>query len=291
MVDLFTAGFLGSTVQFFITKLQQKEKNTLLKITRKKNQLERYSRQLKKTDEVKNKLLSIISHDIKGPLASIKGILYLYSSDMITNDEFKDHAKKLDLLLGSTGNLLDNLLYWSIYQGTNIPLSIKKHSINSLVSENFNLYYFLSQKKNIKLINNVDEKTLVKVDKTLLSLVLRNLISNAVKFTENGEISVYTNYQYPTLHIIVEDTGVGMSQEQIGKIYHLNERKSMSGTHNEKGTGIGLIICKEFIEKHNGKLRVESKVMKGTKITIELPQDHEETYMTKQTIRYEKQQQ
>lgn len=273
---LLTAGFLGSTIQFFITKLQQKEKNNLLKITRKKNQLERNTRQLRKADEIKNKLLSIISHDIKGPLASIRGILHLYSSNMITSQEFKDHAKKLDLLLSSTGNLLDNLLFWSIYQGSNTPMKLKKHRINSLVAENFNLYYFTSKEKNIKLINRVDENLLCKVDKTLINLVLRNLISNAVKFTENGEILISTTYSHPILSIVVEDTGLGMSPEQIDKIYHLKDFKSMAGTRNEKGTGIGLIICKEFVEKHGGRLRVESQLMHGTKITIELPQEYEE---------------
>jgi signal transduction histidine kinase len=285
---LITAGFLGSTIQFFITKLQQKEKNNLLKITRKKNQLEQYSRQLKKADEIKNKLLSIISHDIKGPLASIRGILHLYSSSMITSQEFKDHAKKLDLLLGSTGSLLDNLLFWSIYQNANTPLSVKKYNINSLVAENFNLYYFISREKNIKLINNVDKFISGRVDKTLINLVLRNLISNAVKFTENGEISVYTTYKYSMLSIIVEDTGLGMSSEQIDKIYQLNDLRSMAGTREEKGTGIGLLICKEFIEKHGGRLRVESQLRYGTKITIELPQQHEDIENTPtQLVRYE----
>lgn len=269
---LLSAGLLGSIIQFFITKLQQKEKNNLLKITRKKNQLEQYSKKLKNADEVKNKLLSIISHDIKGPLASIRGILYLYSTDMISNQEFKDHSKKLELLLSSTGNLLDNLLFWSIYQGSKTPLSLKQSKIFDLVTENFNLYHFVSQNKSTKLINKVDESLSIAIDKTLINLVLRNLISNAVKFTENGNIMVYTKLMDSTLSIIVEDTGTGMSVEQIDRIYEWNERNSISGTRNEKGTGIGLIICKEFIEKHGGRLRVESRLSEGTKIAIELPQ-------------------
>lgn len=273
---LFTAGFLGSTIQFFITKLQQKEKNNVLKITRKKNQLERYSKELRKTDEIKNKLLSIISHDIKGPLASIRGILHLYSSNMITSHEFKDHSKKLDLLLSSTGSLLDNLLFWSIYQGSHIPLTLKKHNIHSLVNENFNLYFFTTQKKSTQLINEVEKSLTVRIDKGLISLVLRNLISNAVKFTENGKISVYTELIGNKLSIIVADTGLGMSVEQLKKMYQWNERNSMTGTRDEKGTGIGLIICKEFAEKHGGCLKVESTPNRGTKIAIELPLQRED---------------
>jgi len=269
---LFTAGFLGSVLQFIIRTLQEKDKGNIIQLTRKKIQMEKSAADLKKLDEIKNKLLSIISHDIKGPLASIRGILRLYSSNIISHDEFKEHSKKLDLLLNNTSSLLDNLLYWSIYQGTDIPLSLKESNVHSLVNENFGLYLFAAEAKSTHLINLVDESLTAQLDKNLINLVLRNLVSNAIKFTEEGRIIVSAHRDLNNiLSITMQDTGLGMSDEQIQKIYQWSERNSVTGTRDEKGTGIGLIICKEFVEKHGGQLKVESVQYKGTKITIELP--------------------
>ncbi len=154
---LLTAGLLGSVLQFIIKKLQQKDKHNILQVTRKKIQLEKSAKELRKLDEVKNKLLSIISHDIKGPLASIRGILHLYASNIITHEEFKEHSKKLDLLLNGTSSLLDNLLYWSIYQGEHMPLSLKDANVHAMVAENMSLHFFSAENKSVQLLNQVDK--------------------------------------------------------------------------------------------------------------------------------------
>jgi signal transduction histidine kinase len=268
---LFTAGLLGCMLQFIISKLQQKDKYNIIQVTRQKRQLERSSESLKKSDDIKNKLLSIISHDVKGPLASIRGILNLYADNLITAQEFKHHIKRLDLLINGTGSLLDNLLYWSIYNGDSVELALKDVNVHAMVTENMDLYIFAAENKSIRLINEVDKALDVELDKPLINLVLRNLISNSVKFTENGHIIISAKYVCDTLHIVVKDTGEGIHPDKMKELYKFTERSSTIGTRNETGTGLGLVICKEFIEKHNGKMLVYSKVDVGTTITITLP--------------------
>jgi two-component system, sensor histidine kinase and response regulator len=140
-----------------------------------------------------------------------------------------------------------------------------------VVAENINLHFFSAENKSTQLLNLVDKSITAQLDKSLINLVLRNLISNSVKFTESGCIIVSAYNTADKLYITVQDNGVGMSQENIEKIYQFNERNSVSGTRDEKGTGIGLIICKQFIEKHGGVLRLESERYEGTKAIIELP--------------------
>jgi signal transduction histidine kinase len=129
-----------------------------------------------------------------------------------------------------------------------------------------------ARNKNIEIINNIPSVLVLSIDKDMITTVFRNLISNAIKFTPNdGKIFLNATHNHQIVEIVIKDTGIGMSNESISKLFQIKHKQNQLGTNNEKGTGLGLIICKEFIEKHNGEIEVESTLGEGTSFTIKLP--------------------
>jgi len=181
----------------------------------------------------------------------------------------------------STYNLLENLLMWSRLQRDKIILTIEELNLFELSINTVKLLSPSAQRKSINIINNIPEDTFINADENMLSTVLRNLISNAIKFTQkNGTIEigcVATRHTLSQPHalslheIYVKDNGVGISKEIQKKIFNTTNNISTQGTNNETGTGLGLIICKEFVEKHGGKIWLESEVEKGSKFIFTIP--------------------
>jgi signal transduction histidine kinase len=137
--------------------------------------------------------------------------------------------------------------------------------LNDLVRENFNLLKNVADEKNITFINNVPDNMMVQADMNSIKTVLRNLFSNALKFTEEeGEVKVYAVKENEKIKVSVQDSGVGMSDEQADKLFRIDQNQSTKGTNNEEGTGLGLILCKEFVEKNGGEIWVESEKGVGT---------------------------
>lgn len=222
--------------------------------------------------QIRNKLLSLIAHDIKGPLASVKGIVEMFASGILTHDELQHHASRLSQLLNSTHNMLSNLLSWSVMHVEEELIKKETVDLNAIVLENFRLIRDIAESKSNTLINAVPERYYTKVDPSLLNLVVRNLISNAVKFTEKGKIIVSATNTGNSTVIDISDTGVGMKPEDMRKLFKWEERSSSVGTRAEKGSGIGLLISKEFVEKHGGELLVKSVKDQGTTFSVVLPQ-------------------
>ena len=236
---------------------------------------------LRKSNKTKDKFFSILAHDLKSPFNSMLGF-----STMLNNNFEEYDVEKQKRFTGfihqgieRTYKLLENLLTWSRSQRGVIDFNPENLNLFLLISEAVDLYNHLVEKKAIKLVNTVDEKIIINADKDMLSTIIRNLLSNAIKFTPRGG-KIIVNAKKITeknsrafIKIAVKDTGVGVSKEIQSQIFDISENKSTKGTENEEGTGLGLIICKEFVEKHGGKIWVESKQAKGSDFIFTLLND------------------
>ena len=222
----------------------------------------------------KDKFMSILAHDLKSPFSSILG----FTSLLIANIRVYD-IEKIERILGSmnkasqnTFNLLEDLLLWVRSQSGKIPYNPQYFKLNELIVEIFETLSQNANLKRIELFYGGDSRIMVYADVDMLKTVLRNLVNNAIKFTNNdGKIEVGAFQQQKSIIISVLDNGIGMSPTTIKKLFDVSQTNSTMGTAKESGTGLGLIICKEFIERNNGKIEVISEFGKGSRFTIELP--------------------
>ena len=229
--------------------------------------------QLEKANITKDKFFSIIAHDLKNPFHSIMGF-----TDLLLKNyhDFEDTKKQefLGLINESSqyaNNLLDNLLHWSRTQTESIKYSPIKFDLHSLVNEIQHMLHGNAEKKQLALLNLVPEASYVYADKNMIDTVLRNLVSNSIKFTPTeGTISIEAVPGEELIQIIVKDNGVGIPLDKQGKLFSFGEFHSTSGTAGEPGTGLGLIICFEFVKKHGQKLSFSSESGKGTSFTFDL---------------------
>lgn len=238
-------------------------------------QLQKYSEELQELNATKDKFFSIIAHDLKTPFNSILGL----------SEILKDEAKNLDIetiiqysgiihsTSGNTYQLLENLLDWARVQQSRIIFNQVPILLKKLVLEVIDLNSEAANQKKILIINNIPDKMIISADQEMLKTILRNLISNALKFTSaNGKIEITAKSVSEIIEISVKDTGTGISKEDIDKLFKVDSNFTKRGTENEKGTGLGLILCKEFIEKHGGTIWVESEEGKGSTFMFTLKQ-------------------
>ncbi len=230
--------------------------------------------ELKESNSTKDKFFSIIAHDLKNPLGNFKEISRLLADDYDDLQEI-ERREFLDLMKHSASNvysLLENLLEWSRSQRGQIQFNPCEFNFKFLSVEIVKLLKPSAENKNITLINNIPVSFPIFADENMINTVVRNLISNAIKFTHpDGTITLDGNDDSDNTIISISDTGVGMSTETIDMLFRIDSKVSTMGTSNETGTGLGLILCKEFIEKHNGTIRVESELGKGSNFIIALP--------------------
>lgn len=231
-------------------------------------------KELKELNATKDKFFSIVAHDLKNPFQGILGFVNLLYNDL---DEFDE--EELKMVIGqikdaseSAYNLVLNLLEWSRLQLNRINLNPKVLMLNELVSSEISILKVQAGAKQIKINLDLSEDCQAYADENMIRMVVRNLISNAIKFSfKSGEILVRSNFLPKFIDIEVKDDGVGISQENIQKLFKVNQQVVNQGTENEKGTGLGLILCKEFVEKNNGKIWVESKLGSGSSFHVLLP--------------------
>jgi signal transduction histidine kinase len=225
---------------------------------------------------VKDKLLSVVSHDIKSPLNSLRSVLHVYNKGVISKEEFDTFTKHLEDDLGKTSMLVENLLYWTASQLKGIEVRNELFELYGLIEENVQLFNTIASNKKITLKHNVERHLSANTDRNILNLVLRNVISNAIKFSFEGSvINVHADVAHGILKIEVEDKGVGMDQSTIDKLFSPELTLSSKGTSNEKGTGLGLALCHDYIVKAGGQLIVESTKGEGSKFIIILLQDND----------------
>jgi len=235
------------------------------------NKVRLQSEQLLGMNKLKDRLFSIIAHDLRGPLINLNDIIKMLNEGMITEEEFKSFVPQLSKNIGYTTGLLENLLFWSKSQLQGevvkpVYFNLKEISVNIL-----HLFENTIHEKDILIENNIQLSCKVYADKDMIQLVVRNLISNAVKFSKRGgSIKLTTRTEENYTNLCVTDTGVGISETDQKKLFE-QETFTTRGTDNEQGTGLGLLLCKDFIEKNGGSIWVESEIGKGSKFCVRIP--------------------
>lgn len=232
--------------------------------------------QLKELNENKDKFFSIISHDLRSPFNSLLGLSGILANDIesLSNEEIKYFSKHIYDTSKNVLNLVDNLLQWSRLQTGKIEFSPGVISLRNLVGMVTDILKGNIIKKNIELRNEIRENTFIYADENMMTSVLQNLISNALKFTrKKGSIEIFDTDAGDFSEISVRDNGVGMTKENADKLFKIGKNSTTLGTADEKGNGLGLILCKEMVEKNNGKIWVTSEQGKGTTFTFTVPKD------------------
>jgi signal transduction histidine kinase len=226
---------------------------------------------LEEVNQVKDKLFSIVSHDLKDSISSIKAFLDLLKEDSISKEEFYKLIPELSENANNASSLLFNLLNWSKSQMQNLEPKPEMFNIQDVFQSKIALVEQKVEDKNIVLIDE-SQRDFIYADRSMIEIVIQNLITNAVKFSRTGDVITISNQD---LHgkalICVEDTGVGISRENLDKLFKANKNFTTIGTKNEKGTGLGLTIAKDLVELNNGRIWVESTQGVGSKFYIELP--------------------
>ncbi len=226
---------------------------------------------LEEVNQVKDKLFSIVSHDLKDSISSIKAFLDLLKEDSISKEEFRELIPELSENANNASSLLFNLLNWSKSQMQNLEPNPELFNIQDVFHTKMALVEQKVEDKRIVLIDE-SQRDFVYADKSMVEIVIQNLITNAVKFSRTGDVITVSNQDVNGKALIcVEDTGVGISEENIKKLFNANKNFTTVGTKNEKGTGLGLTIAKDLVELNNGRIWVESTVNVGSKFFIELP--------------------
>lgn len=250
-----------------IIKIQQE-------LSHSKQELQKSEAELEKINRSKDRLFSIIAHDLKNPFNTLLN----FSDLILKNYEQLSEAKKLDFLNRIKRSarqgyaLLENLLHWSQFQTGTITIHPKEFDVKSKVDEAILILEEAAKAKNIQIVNELQKTYSVFADQQMLTTVIRNLLSNAVKFTNrDGKISISAQEYNEQVEICVSDNGRGMSREDQDKLFGLDTNFSTAGTENEKGSGLGLILCREFVEKNGGSIWVESELGKGSKFGFNIP--------------------
>ena len=257
-----------------------KRKNNLL-LSQKNKELEQINVKLTDSEQnlmalnaTKDKFFSIIAHDLKNPFNALLGFSELLERnyDNLTKTEIKEYINVIYESSQSLFKLLDNLLQWSRTQTGSITYNPEQFQLLPIINQEIAYNQFIADKKKITIKVLVDQSITAFADKNIISTVIRNLVNNAIKFTNNnGRVEVWAREVKNEVEISITDTGIGIDTEDIDKLFKLNSSVSNKGTANEEGTGLGLLLCKEFIERNNGKIWVKSNKGKGSTFYFTLP--------------------
>ncbi len=253
-----------------ITKVKRAEHE----INKQKDLIEKNRDELKKLNATKDKFFSIIAHDLKNPFHSIMGFsdLLTRNYDSIEEERKKEFLKLIKDSSTSAYNLLENLLAWSRTQTNNIKYSPANINISQILFENIQMDSLIAQNKEIEIKYDIPEKLISYADANMINTVVRNLLTNALKFTpKSGKINVKAFSDTDKIFVSITDNGVGMDQPTLQKLFRIDEFHNSVGTSGETGTGLGLIICQEFVNRHKGTISVQSEPGKGSTFTFSLP--------------------
>jgi two-component system sensor histidine kinase/response regulator len=240
--------------------------------------LRKSNEELQKLNEMKDKFFSIVSHDLRSPFAGILTMTDILNHhiDEFSKDELVDMLRSLNKTAQQTYKFIEDLLEWSRSQMGRIQMNIEKEDLSSIIAGTLLTLNQQAELKNITIENNVPIGTYAFFDNNMMATIVRNLISNAIKFThKGGKVSLNSEQTTiqgkPFVRLSVSDTGVGMNEDKISQLFSLEKVQSTPGTEKEKGTGLGIVICRDFIEKMGGKISVESKLNEGTTFYVDIP--------------------
>lgn len=252
-----------------------REKNILENTLKQLNQA---NEELKELNTSKDRFISILAHDLRGPFSSILGFLDLLTENIreYDIDKIESQINIVNNSAKNTFNLLEDILMWVRANSDKIPYEPQKLNFGTIcteVTENLNL---TANTKDITINHSALDEVNLFADKNMLTTVLRNLISNSIKFTnKKGQIDIYAETNQTNATITISDNGIGIKPDSINKLFDISQKITTTGTANEKGAGLGLLLCKEFVEKHGGKIWVESEVGKGSTFYFTLPYNTE----------------
>ncbi len=232
-------------------------------------------RALQEANASKDRFFSIIAHDLRSPFTALVGMSQYLAKGIDTLDAktAKEFLEGMHRSSKNAFNLLENLLEWSRMQTGRLPMSPKKVNLYEILEDNLSLLWVNVENKDITVENKLGREETAWADENAVNTVFRNLLSNAVKFTpKEGVISIYSRRTEEGVVVTVEDSGVGMDQETLNSLFRIGVRSnSTRGTEKEKGTGLGLILCRDFVERNGGTLSVESEPGRGSKFSFTLP--------------------
>jgi len=262
-------------------ELLKKQKNEILEINSELHSLNEelttqmevislQNEELEKLNAVKNKLYSVISHDFRSPLSTLKNLMDLNKSGYISADDLQQYFNDVSLTVDHTFIFLDNLLNWAKNQMDGLSIHPQAFNIETVIEENIALFNTQASLKNISIINNATCTICAYADPDMIKLIVRNLLANAIKFSrDNDSVEISAETADKEITIAIKDTGIGMDQKDANQIF--GSGHTTLGTANEKGTGLGLIMCHEFVTFNKGKIWVESKKNEGTTFYFTVP--------------------
>ena len=261
---------MAERIKLLITQLEDEINFT----KQAEEEIKNKNEELSKTNAEKDKFFSIIAHDLKSPFHGFLNLTELMadSTEKFSQEEFVENSKSLNESARNLYKLLENLLEWAQMQNGSMSFSPQEIDLQKIVSKSIKTVKDRAVQKGITIINKVPKMQEIYADEKMIDSVFRNLLSNAIKFTrKDGKIIVSTEASAnEKIEVTVSDTGVGMSEENVKKLFKLEEKVSSKGTEGEPSTGLGLLLCKEFVEKHGGKIWVESEVGKGSSFRFTL---------------------
>ena len=243
-------------------------------IATQKEELEKQKKELIELNATKDKFFSIIAHDLRSPISTLVSLCEILrtDADLLSGKETHEILFSLHDLSGNYLKLLDNLLQWASIQTGKIMANPEKFSVVRVIDEVIGFYKILASSKQVNLHSAAEGDINVFADKNMIRTVLRNLVSNALKYTNmGGTVALGVTLLPDMIEVYVKDSGIGMDAETVEKLFKLDQTFSTVGTANEQGTGLGLILCKEFIEKNNGSIHVDSEPGKGSTFRFTLP--------------------
>ncbi|MEK6782740.1 MAG: tetratricopeptide repeat-containing sensor histidine kinase [Bacteroidota bacterium] len=267
---LFVLATLTAILLFSVYRSGQRRIRINKLLMEHQEEIKKRSVELEQLNQVKDKFFSIISHDLRSPINALSGILDLIDKDQIKPEELSLLVKELKIQFNHTKTLVNNLLGWALLQMDKLKIQPEIINLHRLVDENFRLLGSLHLKK-IEMVNLIPERLTALADLNTINLVFRNLILNAIKFTESGgKICIEAKENENDLTISISDTGVGIASDVQSFIFENTSVYTTLGTANEKGTGLGLMLCKEFVERNGGKIWVTSELGQGSTFSFSL---------------------
>ena len=268
-------------ITFLVHRSEKIQKNLNTELKEKTGDLEKHEMELIEINQTKDRLFSIIGHDLRGPIGAFQGLLRLFKDGEIGQNEFMSFIPKLRHDIDHISFTLNNLLSWGQTQMNGATTQPSIIALESIVTDNIHLLSEIAENKSIKLVCQLASNTMAWSDGNQIDIVIRNLISNALKFTpENGMVTITSREKQNHWQISIRDTGVGMDKETIEKLFVENSTMTTYGTNNEKGTGLGLSLCKEMVEKNEGTIWVESIPRKGSTFHFTVPKSKKEYQRT-----------
>ncbi len=239
-----------------------------------KRKIEQQAKELTATNALKDRMFSIIGHDLRSPVGAIKQALGFIVNGTI-NPKDEDFLETLQLLVNTTDdafNLLENLLGWAKSQSDTLKIIPENLNLFDIVSSTCAVLKINSKKKNITINIKIPNDISVISDLNMINSILRNLLGNAIKFTpEQGLIEISANRINDFVQVFINDNGIGMEPNIVSEIFTSNKHFHTHGTNNESGSGLGLILCKDFVEKNGGQISVESKIGEGSIFSFTVP--------------------